>query len=486
MRSFSKINGDIDSTKKNILRIKKDLQKNADASKGVTCGFACGLRAILWGILAAAATFIVVGAVYESRAQRSEVSIIGYIIFGALIVLFAVLAIIALRKLFVRKLKISSAVFLIILGLICMAFTAYLLYSIQQGTNPLTLLFSMTAVELEEVFSFPLEDLNRVFFIALAIFFSTALFILIGSIVSLKRTLSYNKNIKDTAQKLNAALQMEEKTLASLESELADGENEAQRLFHAEIGKELPNVEKIKELSEIGCLAAQKWLRDKKAAEDKEEGIRIFQEEQKKTVPDIDELERAARLGCSDAAILAAKMLSFSYFPALDDYAKLELVPVFTRIEQLLAMAGESSDVRYYKILNTTTAMALIHIGEGDTNLLLGTNWLQTLTSLREIRQNVDPKSEEGRFLDFSITSIVALSDASEEIKKEQKKQRRQSSTHSYSSYRKDRQFSNDEKAAYLQDKCGGMYRPSVVDNDSSLTDSEKRQLKDYIRVWGE
>lgn len=46
--------------------------------------------------------------------------------------------------------------------------------------------------------------------------------------------------------------------------------------------------------------------------------------------------------------------------------------------------------------------------------------------------------------------------------------------------------LTEDELRNYNDNVLGGDWNPGAIDRDPNLTDSQKEQLKDYNRIWGD
>ena len=47
-------------------------------------------------------------------------------------------------------------------------------------------------------------------------------------------------------------------------------------------------------------------------------------------------------------------------------------------------------------------------------------------------------------------------------------------------------ELTTEEMREYNQKKCLDLWNPHVIDNDPDLTDSQKEQMKNYNRIWGD
>lgn len=52
--------------------------------------------------------------------------------------------------------------------------------------------------------------------------------------------------------------------------------------------------------------------------------------------------------------------------------------------------------------------------------------------------------------------------------------------------YPYDEPLTEEQMREYSHRNCLDLWNPSVIDNDPNLTDSQKQQLKDYNRIWGD
>lgn len=88
--------------------------------------------------------------------------------------------------------------------------------------------------------------------------------------------------------------------------------------------------------------------------------------------------------------------------------------------------------------------------------------------------------------LDYISRAMAALEDVIKEHEERNRKREYSSYSYSSSSYVADRRLSDSEMREYHNNKCLGLWNPSAIDNDPSLTASQKQQLKDYNRIWGD
>lgn len=47
-------------------------------------------------------------------------------------------------------------------------------------------------------------------------------------------------------------------------------------------------------------------------------------------------------------------------------------------------------------------------------------------------------------------------------------------------------ELTREQMKEYNRDKLHDFWNPTAIDNDPNLTESQKEQLKDYNRIWGD
>ncbi len=47
-------------------------------------------------------------------------------------------------------------------------------------------------------------------------------------------------------------------------------------------------------------------------------------------------------------------------------------------------------------------------------------------------------------------------------------------------------ELTREQMQEYNRNNLHGLWNPSAIDNDPNLTETQKEQMKDYNRVWGD
>ena len=112
--------------------------------------------------------------------------------------------------------------------------------------------------------------------------------------------------------------------------------------------------------------------------------------------------------------------------------------------------------------------------------------WTSMLKRVRKIKASGELPEEYEETCDILLESLVDIIDATPEAAPKPTP----SYTPSYSSYTPpSKPMDSHEKWVYIRDHCHAMYSPGglqTIENDPNLTPSQKEELKDYLRIYGD
>lgn len=394
MRAFKIIKKEIENQERTVAALQMSKSKLRYVTDSGAVG--AGIRALLWGAVAAVFAFLHV-------RIAAPLSLTVYLAGAAL---FMLLALIAAIKYFKRSIKPSGALVMLIISGIILAYAALDMLQNREAESFIGQLLASKQAGIEARLEMPMATINRYLFYAnFALLCSSAL-ILIGSVCKYISQLKKKSDYLRKTQEADDQIKSAETMLEALKTELAETTEEATRAFEAEAAKETPDADRMKELADLGLEQAAAWLEDKKAEEDRLEGERICEEEMGKERPDKKNLAKAAELGCAEAGFWLAKTTAVSCIAEMNDYADREIKIVFTQVGDYAKQAEGCRDEDMLLVIRTLAGLL-----DGESNEPSHDDITKASQILRDLKKS-EALSEEDKILtERALPLLISAND---------------------------------------------------------------------------
>ena len=145
---------------------------------------------------------------------------------------------------------------------------------------------------------------------------------------------------------------------------------------------------------------------------------------------------------------------------------------------------GEPEQVKLFRLI--ADDMMYVY-GNYDNKKRSKQDNLDALAYLRKMK-NSGSTEKDREFADEAITRVKRLIEKIDDKEYKKKMAAQMSYESSYSSYQPsyDRAMTESEMRDYLENTLHGDWNPGIIMNDPNLSPSQKEQMKDYSRIYGD
>lgn len=229
-----------------------------------------------------------------------------------------------------------------------------------------------------------------------------------------------------------------------------------------------------------------------------EEAAKTYASEIQKDNPSTDIMIQAAEGGCSDAALWVALEFAQALIVEKNDISKAKVASSAKQIQEFTQLANGCGQKDLCTALDVWS-----YVYTKQNGLVSYASTREKLDELKGMKKRVSPlsscKNEIVRIFAEEANSELqnGISSAEKNIAKkeaEEAERRRRSSSSSYSggysggysgSYAADQPLSPSELYNLNNKITGGLWNETAIEH-SDLSDSQKQQLKDYNRIYGD
>ena len=394
MRTFQAIQSDIEETKRRFPELTKEMEEAKYSTR--TDGIGAGIGAMICGLLGSFCLVCVFDSFSIIEVSHFARNLPGAFLFFALVLAFPLIGA-----------SIYNAVTYAQESMRYKAALAFLIVS-----SGVTVLFSgaflwymMTKERLSEQLAIPEKELTGDVWLGCVLFLIPVLIVLTASLVKFLKECKLKKQCQKKVSSIRHEIDCQNELLKTLKKELIDTETEAKKILAEERKKPKPDVARIQEAADVGLLAAQEWLNERKKRNDRLRGDEIYVTEIQSQDPKMQNMQKAAKLGQPDAGLWVAKQIALSFVFNMSSFADAELREYSNELRKYVDLADSCNDRNLYYVLEALAELCGLY---GDDESISKAEEMATLKKLRAMaKKEVFQDEADIRLMNYAIKLYV-------------------------------------------------------------------------------